>query len=41
VHLRRRQPHLSGDDDLLLAPVQSTPQDFFGLAMAEGVQLSV
>ena len=34
VHLLCRQPHLGGDDHRLLAPVQGTTQDFFGLAMA-------
>ncbi|HSX81798.1 MAG TPA: hypothetical protein VLQ80_24935 [Candidatus Saccharimonadia bacterium] len=34
VHLFCSQPHLGGDDHRLLAPVQGTTQDFFGLAMA-------
>jgi hypothetical protein len=34
VHFLCSQPHLRGDDHRLLAPLQGTTQDFFGLAMA-------
>jgi len=36
VHLLCRQAHFGGDDHRLLAPLQGTPQDFFGFALAIG-----